>query len=146
MTGQTNTSGIVTRKMCKSFGSHLLLEEVNLTADEGSILALPGPNGAGKTTIVRILHPDPADSGSTRIARPRRRWSIRMGSGCDRRDRPVLRGGHLLTGAENLRLIGRPAPPRPRREAPMRERAAPTDRLELQVPSAGAAPAAPATR
>ena len=40
MTGQSSTSGIVARDVCKSFGSHLVLDRVNLTVDEGSILAL----------------------------------------------------------------------------------------------------------
>ncbi|HBW18607.1 MAG TPA: ABC transporter, partial [Actinobacteria bacterium] len=55
MTGHTSTPGIVARDVCKSFGSHLVLDKVSLTADEGRILALLGPNGAGKTTMVRIL-------------------------------------------------------------------------------------------
>jgi ABC-2 type transport system ATP-binding protein len=68
MTGQS-TPGIVARDVSKSFGNHLVLDKVNLTADEGSILALLGPNGAGKTTIVRILSTlIPADSGSMRVA------------------------------------------------------------------------------
>jgi hypothetical protein len=32
MTAQTSTSGIVTRDECKSFGSHLVLDKVNLTS------------------------------------------------------------------------------------------------------------------
>jgi len=69
MTGRTSAPGIVARDVCKSFGSHLVLDKVNLTAEEGTILALLGPNGAGKTTIVRILSTlIPADSGSIRIA------------------------------------------------------------------------------
>ena len=63
------TIAIATSRVCKSFGSHLVLDKVNLTADESSILALLGPNGAGKTTIVRILSTlIPADSGSMHIA------------------------------------------------------------------------------
>ncbi len=69
MTGRASAPGILARDVCKSFGSHLVLDKVNLTADEGSILALLGPNGAGKTTIVRILSTlIPADSGSMEIA------------------------------------------------------------------------------
>ena len=62
MTGQTSGPGIVARDVCKSFGSHLVLDNVNLAADEGTILALLGPNGAGKTTsfymIVGLITPD----------------------------------------------------------------------------------------
>ena len=53
MTGRVSAPGIVARGVCKSFGSHLVLDNVSLSADEGSILALLGPNGAGKTTMVR---------------------------------------------------------------------------------------------
>jgi ABC-2 type transport system ATP-binding protein len=45
-----NASGI-----CKSFGGHRVLDQVDLAAEAGSVLALLGPNGAGKTTMVRIL-------------------------------------------------------------------------------------------
>jgi ABC-2 type transport system ATP-binding protein len=39
----------------KSFGEHLVLDDVDVTVAEGSIFALLGPNGAGKTTMVHIL-------------------------------------------------------------------------------------------
>jgi ABC-2 type transport system ATP-binding protein len=39
----------------KSFGSHLVLDQVDLTIESGTVFALLGPNGAGKTTMVRIL-------------------------------------------------------------------------------------------
>jgi ABC-2 type transport system ATP-binding protein len=69
MTGQTSTPGIVARDVSKSFGDHLVLDRVDLAAEEGSVLALLGPNGAGKTTVVRILSTlIPADSGSMQIA------------------------------------------------------------------------------
>ncbi|MGA9920332.1 MAG: ATP-binding cassette domain-containing protein [Candidatus Dormiibacterota bacterium] len=55
MIGQIATHGIAVRDVFKSFGSHLVLDKVNLIADEGSIFALLGPNGAGKTTVVKIL-------------------------------------------------------------------------------------------
>jgi ABC-2 type transport system ATP-binding protein len=50
MTYTVNATGIR-----KSFGSHLVLDDVDLAVETGSILALLGPNGAGKTTMVRIL-------------------------------------------------------------------------------------------
>jgi len=55
MTGQASTPGIVARDVCKSFGGHLVLDKVNLTAEEGTILALLGPNGAGKTSLLRMM-------------------------------------------------------------------------------------------
>jgi ABC-2 type transport system ATP-binding protein len=39
----------------KSFGSHLVLDDVDLSVQAGAIFALLGPNGAGKTTMVRVL-------------------------------------------------------------------------------------------
>ncbi len=69
MTRRPGTPGIVASGVCKSFGSHLVLDRVGLTVDEGSIFALLGPNGAGKTTIVRILSTlIQADAGDMRIA------------------------------------------------------------------------------
>ncbi len=106
MTRQTGAPGIVARDVCKSFGSHLVLDKVNLTADEGSILALLGPNGAGKTTMVRILSTlISSDSGSMQIAGhdvitdPD---GVRAVIGVTGQFSAV---DNLLTGAENLRLM-----------------------------------------
>ena len=100
------TIAIAASRVCKSFGSHLVLDKVNLTADEGSILALLGPNGAGKTTIVRILSTlIPADSGSMHIGGhdvvtdPD---GVRALIGVTGQFSAV---DNLLTGAENLRLM-----------------------------------------
>lgn len=41
--------------LSKSFGHHAVLDRVDLTLEQGRVLALLGPNGAGKTTLVRIL-------------------------------------------------------------------------------------------
>jgi ABC-2 type transport system ATP-binding protein len=69
MTGLSAAPGIVAREVCKSYGDHVVLDKVDLTAAEGTILALLGPNGAGKTTMVRILSTlIPASSGSMRVA------------------------------------------------------------------------------
>jgi ABC-2 type transport system ATP-binding protein len=106
MTVQTSTSGIVARDVCKSFGSHLVLDSVNLTADEGSILALLGPNGAGKTTMVRILSTlISATSGSMCIAGHdvvNDPDGVRAQIGVTGQFSAV---DNLLTGAENLRLM-----------------------------------------
>jgi ABC-2 type transport system ATP-binding protein len=91
----------------KRFGKTRALDGVDLSADQGRVLALLGPNGAGKTTLVRILttllHPD---SGTARVA------------GYDVvNDAGPLRGAiglagqyaavdELLTGRENLELVG----------------------------------------
>src|ERR1700741_4725827 len=93
--------------LAKSFGKTVALDGVSLTAAPGEVVGLLGPNGAGKTTLVRILatllRPD---RGTARIA------------GVDvMRDPATARqfiglagqsaaGGQLLTGRENLELIG----------------------------------------
>jgi ABC-2 type transport system ATP-binding protein len=106
MTVQTGTPGIVARGVRKSFGSHLVLDDVNLTAEEGSILALLGPNGAGKTTIVHILSTlIPADSGSMQVAGhdvAADPDGVRALIGVTGQFSAV---DNLLTGAENLRLM-----------------------------------------
>ena len=60
---------IETRGLCKSFGEHVVLENIDLDVAGGTIFALLGPNGAGKTTTVQILSTlIRADSGEVRIA------------------------------------------------------------------------------
>jgi hypothetical protein len=54
MTGQTKTSGIVARDVCKSFGTHLVQTRSGLTAMRAHPRAA-GSERAGKTKIVRIL-------------------------------------------------------------------------------------------
>jgi len=90
----------------KSFGDHIVLDQVDLEVAEGSVFALLGPNGAGKTTMVRILSTlITADAGDIRVA------------GCDVATNPDgVRAAigvtgqfsavdNLLTGQENLRLM-----------------------------------------
>ena len=106
MTRHSVTPGIVARDVCKSFGSHVVLDKVNLTAGEGTILALLGPNGAGKTTMVRILSTlITADSGSMQIGGHdvgHDPDGVRALIGVTGQFSAV---DNLLTGAENLRLM-----------------------------------------
>ncbi len=106
MTINTSAPAIVACDVRKSFGNHLVLDKVSLTAEQGTILALLGPNGAGKTTMVRILSTlIPADSGSMRIAGhdvvtdPD---GVRAVIGVTGQFSAV---DNLLTGAENLQLM-----------------------------------------
>lgn len=39
----------------KSYGENLILEDLNLIIEPGSVLGLVGPNGAGKSTILRLI-------------------------------------------------------------------------------------------
>jgi ABC-2 type transport system ATP-binding protein len=61
-------SAISARAVHKSFGEHVVLDEVDLAVAPGTIFALLGPNGAGKTTMVRILSTlIRADRGDIRV-------------------------------------------------------------------------------
>ena len=39
----------------KAYGSHIALENMDLSVGAGEIFGFLGPNGAGKTTAIRIL-------------------------------------------------------------------------------------------
>lgn len=39
----------------KSFNGRPILDDINLTINDGEILAIVGPSGAGKTTLLRVL-------------------------------------------------------------------------------------------
>lgn len=43
------------QNLTKSYGEHLVLENLNLRIEEGKIYALMGPSGCGKTTLLHIL-------------------------------------------------------------------------------------------
>jgi ABC-2 type transport system ATP-binding protein len=106
MTSVTAAPGIVARDVRKSFGDQVVLDDVSLAVEEGTIHALLGPNGAGKTTMVRILSTlIPADSGSMRIAGHdvvSDADGVRAIIGVTGQFSAV---DNLLTGAENLRLL-----------------------------------------
>ena len=65
----TAGASISARGLRKSFGEKTVLDGIDLTVPQGTILALLGPNGAGKTTAVHLLttylRPD---AGEIRIA------------------------------------------------------------------------------
>ncbi len=106
MNGATSRSAITATGLCRSYGEHLVFEDLDLDVPEGTIFALLGPNGAGKTTAVNILSTlIGADAGSATVA------------GHDvARDPDGVRGAigvtgqfsavdGLLTGRENLILM-----------------------------------------
>jgi ABC-2 type transport system ATP-binding protein len=106
MTAESASSGIVAHGVRKSFGDHLVLDDVSLAVQEGTISALLGPNGAGKTTMVRILSTlIPADYGSMRVAGHdvvTDADAVRAAIGVTGQFSAV---DNLLTGAENLQLM-----------------------------------------
>src|SRR5829696_3070052 len=106
MTTSPTRPAVSTRGLRKSFGDHVVLDEVDLTVVAGTILALLGPNGAGKTTIVRILSTlIRADAGECRVgghdvaADPD---AVRALIGVTGQFSAV---DNFLTGEENLRLM-----------------------------------------
>ncbi|HVZ57105.1 MAG TPA: ATP-binding cassette domain-containing protein [Chitinophagaceae bacterium] len=96
---------IRTENLSKSYGAILAVDRVNLSIQEGEIMALLGPNGAGKTTTLMILSTllKPS-SGMARVngfdvrSRPDR---VRASIGMVFQDPS---SDELLTGWENLRL------------------------------------------
>lgn len=90
----------------KSYGSHRVLDGIDLTIPQGTIFSLLGPNGAGKTTTVQILSTlIKADAGEIRVAghdvaaEPDR---VRAAIGVTGQFSAV---DSFLTGEENLRLM-----------------------------------------
>ena len=43
------------KNLCHSLGDKKILDNINLTLSEGSIMGLVGINGAGKTTLLRLI-------------------------------------------------------------------------------------------
>ncbi|WP_125775751.1 ATP-binding cassette domain-containing protein [Antribacter gilvus] len=105
-------SAIVTAEgLRKSFGRRArsvpVLDGLDLTLDEGQVLALLGPNGAGKTTAVRILTTLlTPDAGRATVAgfdvarEPRRVREVISLTG------QQAAVDDRLTGAENLAMMG----------------------------------------
>ncbi len=53
------------RNIQKRFGSRVVLENVSLAVEEGSVHGIMGPNGAGKTTCFHVLTGHHAPDGGT---------------------------------------------------------------------------------
>ena len=90
----------------KAYGSHTVLDGVDLHVRAGSIYALLGPNGAGKTTTVNICTTlIRADAGEVRVAGADPRTdpdAVRAAIGVTGQFAAV---DGLLTGEENLLLM-----------------------------------------
>jgi ABC-2 type transport system ATP-binding protein len=97
---------IEARGLRKSFGDHVVLDEIDLAVAEGSVFALIGPNGSGKTTTVWVLSTIlPVDDGMVRVAghdvSKEPGW-VRRAIGVTGQFSAV---DNLLTGEENLVLM-----------------------------------------
>ena len=94
-------------RLVKHFGETVAVDGVSFSVPEGSVLGLLGPNGAGKTTTVRMMATlTRPTSGTARVAGhdivgdPA---AVRRSMGLTGQAATV---DELLTGRENLRLIG----------------------------------------
>lgn len=93
--------------LVKKFGDFTAVDDVSFTVPRGSVLGLLGPNGAGKTTTVRMMTTlsEPTE-GTARVAGYDVRThpdQVRAAMGLTGQAASV---DELLTGRENLRLIG----------------------------------------
>ena len=46
---------IEVKNLTHSLGEKTILENVNITLEEGAVMGLVGINGAGKTTLLRLI-------------------------------------------------------------------------------------------
>jgi polar amino acid transport system ATP-binding protein len=59
---------IIAHKLCKSFGSHQVLREIDLTVKAGEISCIIGPSGSGKSTLLRCINGlETVDRGVLRV-------------------------------------------------------------------------------
>jgi ABC-2 type transport system ATP-binding protein len=100
------SAAITARGLRKSYGSHVVLDGIDLDIAEGTIFSLLGPNGAGKTTAVKILTTlIDADAGQMTVAGhdlAREPDAVRAMIGVTGQFSAVET---LLNGEENLRLM-----------------------------------------
>ena len=52
---ESSSSGLVAKKITRSFKDNLVVREVSLRVDRGKVVGLIGPNGAGKSTCFGML-------------------------------------------------------------------------------------------
>jgi ABC-2 type transport system ATP-binding protein len=94
--------------LVKKFGDNVAVDGVSFEVPAGTVLGMLGPNGAGKTTTVRMLTTmSRPTSGTGRVAGHdiiKDPEAVRRSMGLTGQ---VATVDELLTGRENIRLIGR---------------------------------------
>ena len=102
-----STPAIEAEHLVKKFGDTVAVNDVSFTVPQGTVLGLLGPNGAGKTTTVRMMTTlARPTSGTARVAGHDVLTDpdgVRRSMGLTGQAATV---DELLTGRENLRLIG----------------------------------------
>ena len=103
----TSEPAIVAENLVKHFGETVAVDGVSFSVPQGTVLGMLGPNGAGKTTTVRMMTTlSTPTSGTARVAGHdviRDPGAVRRSMGLTGQAATV---DELLTGRENLRLIG----------------------------------------
>jgi daunorubicin resistance ABC transporter ATP-binding subunit len=106
----TSETAIVVENLTKHFGDVEALAGVDFQVEGGTVFGLLGPNGAGKTTAIRILTTIlPPDGGRAEVlgydvVRDAQKVRLRIGMAGQ-----FAAVDPLLTGRENLRLVGKVA-------------------------------------
>ena len=107
MSSPSSRPAIEAVDLVKHFGQTVAVDGVSFTVPTGSVLGMLGPNGAGKTTTVRMMTTlTTPTSGTARVAGHdvlREPDAVRRSMGLTGQAATV---DELLTGRENLRLIG----------------------------------------
>ena len=65
---RTGTPVVQVKNLAKAYGSNVVLRDVSLSVQEGSVTAMIGPSGAGKSTVLRCMNLlEQPDSGEIEI-------------------------------------------------------------------------------
>jgi len=104
----TREAAVEAIDLVKHFGDTKAVDGVSFTIPPGSVLGMLGPNGAGKTTTVRMLTTLSVPTSGTGLVAGhdvvKEPEAVRRSMGLTGQAATV---DELLTGRENIRLIGR---------------------------------------